>query len=69
MAIQPDMILQYAHFLKKHYERQGLQNPSVRAEVYVTLNARPSRLLFDPTIDLSKTEDSWKRKTWIWSDK
>jgi len=69
MAMQPDMILQYAHFLKKHYQRQGLQNPSVRAEIYVTLNARPSRLLFDPALDLSNIEDGWKTKTWIWSDK
>jgi uncharacterized membrane protein YphA (DoxX/SURF4 family) len=65
MAMQPDMILQFAHFLKKHYEKQGLSNPSVRAEVYVTLNARPSRLLIDPNIDLTKIRDDWSHKTWI----
>lgn len=68
MAMQPDMILQYAHFLKQHYEQRGMQNPSVRAEVYVTLNARPSRLLFDPMLDLSEIKDSWHTKTWIWND-
>jgi hypothetical protein len=68
MAMQPDMILQYAHFLKQHYEQQGMQNPSVRAAVYVTLNARPSRLLFDPNLDLSSIQDGWQTKTWIWSD-
>ena len=65
MAMQPDMIVQYAHFLKKHYQKQGLQNPSVRAEVYVTLNGRPSKLLIDPQIDLSQIEDSWLDKKWI----
>lgn len=68
MAMQPDMILQYAHFLKQHYEQRGMQNPSVRAGVYVTLNARPSRLLFDPMLDLSEIKDSWHTKTWIWND-
>jgi hypothetical protein len=65
MAMQPDMILQFAHFLKQHYEKQGLSNPAVRAEVYVTLNARPSRLLIDPNLDLTKIRDDWSHKTWI----
>ncbi|MDX1909854.1 MAG: HTTM domain-containing protein [Saprospiraceae bacterium] len=65
MAMQPDLILQYAHFLKKHYEEKGLDNPTVRAEVYVTLNARPSQLLFDPELDLTKLSDGWSHKTWI----
>ncbi|MDO8971420.1 MAG: HTTM domain-containing protein [Saprospiraceae bacterium] len=68
MAMQPDMILQFAHFLKKHYEKQGLSNPAVRAEVYVTLNARPSRLLIDPNLDLTKIRDDWSHKTWITRD-
>lgn len=65
MAMQPDMILQFAHFLKRHYETKGLVDPAVRAEVYVTLNARPSRLLIDPTLDLTKISDNWSPKTWI----
>jgi hypothetical protein len=65
MAMQPDMILQYAHFLKKHYEKTGMSEPSVRAEVYVTLNARPSQLLFDPQLDLTTLRDGWSHKTWI----
>ncbi|MBX2892076.1 MAG: HTTM domain-containing protein [Saprospiraceae bacterium] len=65
MAMQPDMILQFAHFLKKHYERRGVSDPAVRAEVYVTLNARPSRLLIAPNIDLTKLRDGWSHKTWL----
>ncbi len=64
MAMQPDMILQFAHFLKKHYEQRGVSNPAVRAEVYVTLNARPSKLLIDPQVDLTKMEDGWSHKSW-----
>ncbi len=65
MAMQPDMILQFAHYLADYYEEQGVVEPEVRAEVYVTLNARPSRLLIDPTVDLSKIEDGWRPKKWI----
>ncbi|MEX1190103.1 MAG: HTTM domain-containing protein [Bacteroidia bacterium] len=65
MSFQPDMILQFAHFLGEHYERQGVSDPLVRAEVYVTLNAQPSKLLIDPNVDLMKQEDTWSRKSWI----
>lgn len=65
MAMQPDMILQFAHFLGKHYEQKGLCKPQVRAEVYVTLNARPSRLLIDPNVDLMKEKDTFAPKKWI----
>lgn len=66
MAMQPDMVLQFAHFLKKHYAAQGMADPQVRAEVWVTLNGRPSRLLLDPQADLTKIEDGWKAKKWIY---
>jgi hypothetical protein len=65
MAMQPDMILQFAHFLGEYYEQKGMNSPQVRAEVYVTLNARPSKLLIDPSVDLTKETDSFATKTWI----
>lgn len=65
MAMQPDMILQFAHFLKDHYEANGVHDPKVRAEVHVTLNAKPSQLLIDPNIDLTKQKDTWTNKEWI----
>ena len=65
MAMQPDLILQFAHYLKDHYAAEGMKNPSVRAEVWVTLNGRPAQLLIDPQIDLTKERDSWTPKKWI----
>ncbi|HMQ48953.1 MAG TPA: HTTM domain-containing protein [Saprospiraceae bacterium] len=65
MAMQPDMILQFAHFLTEHYEQKGVHQPAVRVETYVTLNARPSQLLIDPEMDLTTLKDSWKPKSWI----
>ncbi|MCC6410773.1 MAG: HTTM domain-containing protein [Saprospiraceae bacterium] len=65
MSFQPDMVLQFAHFLKKYYAEKGVYNPQVRVETYVTLNARPSKLLIDPTLDLTKQQDTWAHKSWI----
>jgi hypothetical protein len=65
MAMQPDMILQFAHFLAEHYQNEGMADPQVRAEVYVTLNARPSKLLIDPEVNLVTIEDSFAPKKWI----
>ncbi|MDP3929059.1 MAG: HTTM domain-containing protein [Bacteroidota bacterium] len=65
MAMQPDLILQYAQFLKNHYQRQGVSVDKVSAEVYVTLNAKPSKLLFNPQLNLLEIVDSWAPKTWL----
>ena len=52
--------------LKQHYEKKGLKEPKVRAEVYVTLNGRPSRLYFDPQLDLTRLHDGWRHKYWLY---
>ncbi|TAE22737.1 MAG: HTTM domain-containing protein [Candidatus Kapaibacterium sp.] len=65
MAMQPDMILHFAKVLKKHYAAHGMANPRVRAEVYVTLNGRPSRLYIDSSIDLTRLQDDFSQKKWI----
>lgn len=65
MAFQPDMLLQFAHFLHDHYEAEGLSDPIVRVESYVTLNARPSRLIVEPEVNLAEVEDGWTHKEWI----
>ncbi|MFT5883727.1 MAG: hypothetical protein ACI9IP_000168 [Arcticibacterium sp.] len=65
MSFQPDMILQFAHFLGNHYQESGKNLPEVRAEAWVTLNARPSQLIIDPHIDLMRIRDSWANKSWI----
>jgi hypothetical protein len=65
MAMQADMILQYAQFLKNHYQTKGMEVSKVRAEVYVTLNGRPSQLYINPNINLLTLKDSWANKSWI----
>jgi len=54
MATQPDILVQYAHYLHDHYEGLGMTDPIVTAEVFVTLNGQPSRRFISPEVDLSK---------------
>ena len=65
MSTQPDMILQFAHFLSEEFERRGFERPQVTAEGYVTLNGARSKAFIDSQVDLAKETDSWSHKGWI----
>lgn len=65
LSTQPDMILQFAHFLAAEYRRRGVRQPQVFAECYVALNGRSSRLLIDPRVDLARQREGWGPKSWI----
>lgn len=66
MAIQPDFILQFAHFLAEEYRLyHGIDDPIVTVNAHVALNSRASQQFIDPTIDLSKEKDSFVQKKWI----
>ncbi|AKQ45330.1 deoxyribonuclease HsdR [Rufibacter radiotolerans] len=65
VATQPDMLLQYAHLLRDAFKAKGLPNPQVRAEAYVAMNGRGSRLLIDPQFNLANAQESFRHKPWI----
>ena len=65
MSSQPDLILKYAHYLAGVFEKKGLKNPQVYAEVYVTLNGEPSRLFVDSTVNLAAKKLSWYPFDWV----
>ena len=65
MSTQPDLILKYAHHLAEVFEKKGLENPRVYAEVYVTLNGEPSRLYVDSTVNLAAKKLSWYSYDWV----
>lgn len=52
MSYQPDMILQFAHFLAAQRPADRRHELAVYADVYVAHNGAPSRLLIDPTRNL-----------------
>lgn len=66
MATQPDMMVDYAKFLKEEFIKKGFADPSVRAQSFVTLNGCGSREFIDSQIDLSAQSNSFlKNKTWV----
>ena len=69
MVIQPDFILQYAHFLAEEYrEKYGIENPVVTVDCHVALNGRASRRLIDPDVNLAACRDGLAPKHWILRD-
>lgn len=65
MATQPDMILEYAHFLRDHFESLGWVNPEVYADTYVSLNGRRGKRLVKPDVNLAIERESLRHKDWI----
>lgn len=65
MATQPDMLINYAHFLKDEFEAKGMKNIAVVAESYVTLNGSPSQLMVDKNTDLTSVQNDYSNKAWI----
>ena len=54
---QPDMILEFAHFIRKEYLKKGWKDPAVYANIKLRLNDRRYQPYVDPDFDLG---------TWQW---
>jgi hypothetical protein len=67
MATQPDMILQYAHFLDREYRSKGVTDPIITTQSYVTLNGSGSQLYIDSSVDLSRKQEGFYHKSWVLS--
>ncbi|GAB3999765.1 HTTM domain-containing protein [Spirosoma daeguense] len=67
MSTQPDMLLQYAHFLRDYYANHGFHTPQVYVDSYVALNGRMGKPLIDPDTNLANEQDSFRHKKWITS--
>ncbi|GAA3508138.1 HTTM domain-containing protein [Aquimarina addita] len=52
MSFQPDMIWQFAHYIRDIFEQKGISNIAVTVNSKVSLNGRTSRTYIDPEIDL-----------------
>jgi hypothetical protein len=64
LAGQPDMILQFAHYLAGIERAQG-HRVTVRALVMSSLNGRPYRRLVDASVDLAKESRNLSAARWI----
>jgi len=52
MSTQPDMLLEYAQYLGKHFTSQGHEHVEVYVESYAALNGRPSQIYVEPEVNL-----------------
>lgn len=63
---EPDMILEFSHFLADELARRGHEDIEIRALVLVSLNGRKAQLFIDPMIDLlAEKRGLWRRYPWI----
>jgi len=65
MSTQPDMILTFAHHLRREWKTEGYPDVSVYADAWASLNGRRRQRLIDPSIDLSRQSEGWGHKEWI----
>lgn len=61
----PDMIWQFAQFLKEEYRRQGMQEPEVYAISSLSLNGYPRHPIVDPNVNLAGVPYTWGAKSWV----
>lgn len=55
----PDLILEFAHFLRDESIRKGVKQPVVIASVYASMNGRPFQRLVHESMDLSRAHKNW----------
>lgn len=65
MSTQPDMILQFAHYIKSKEEERGIINPEIHVKSFVSLNGRPACTYIDPAVNLAKEVETLGNKKWI----
>ena len=66
MATQPDMLVDYARFLRDEFRSRGFSEPVVNAQCFVTVNGCGSREFIDPSVDLASQSNSFLvAKNWV----
>ena len=62
----PDMILQFAHYLRDSWCDKGIEDVQVYATIKAQLNGRPYQPYIDPEVDLAAEEWDYLKEThWI----
>lgn len=65
LSVQPELIRQFAHHVRREFAARGIANVEVRADVEIAMNGRRRRRLIDPTVDLAHERFSWAPYAWI----
>ena len=65
MSTKPDVIWQFAQYLKKLYKDKGIEI-EVYASCSVSVNGKPFQRLVDPKVDLASVKwNAFKHSDWI----
>lgn len=64
LATQPDFLLQMAHHLRDEAAARG-EHVRVYADVWMSINNRPSQRLVDPNVDLAAEQDTPFAYDWV----
>ena len=62
---QPDMVLQFAHYLAGVMPQRGPEPLQVEARLYASVNGRKPELLVDPNVNLAAERRSLLRPSWL----
>lgn len=65
MGKDPDMILDFVHFIRDQRRSHGENEVEIRALALASLNGRKPQLLMDPTIDYAAVDRVWGTQPWI----
>jgi vitamin K-dependent gamma-carboxylase len=59
MQGKPDMILQFAHYLRDRLHGEGYEDVEIRARTLLIFNGRPAQPFVDPEVDLGREQWPW----------
>jgi hypothetical protein len=66
METDPDMILQFCHYLSDLRKEGGLPPFAIRADLTVSVNGSPPRRVIDPGVDLTSERRTLWPYAWIY---
>lgn len=62
---RPDMLLQFAHFLRDKWQAAGFERVEVHADIECSLNGRPYQVYVDPEVDLAAEPRTLGHVSWV----
>ena len=65
MVRDPEMLREFAHFLRRKYQDELRKDVEVRVVALCMLNGRKPQQLVDPDVDLSREPRRWLHQPWI----
>ena len=65
MSYDPDMLIEFSHFLADEFRRTHQIDVEIRAQVFCSLNGRRPQLLVDPQADLARQPRTFRHQSCI----